>query len=196
MTKEDLKKRCKLKDMPEPPKYFDSHSDIFFVPGVERQVNVQHILKDNQTKMRIRKFLPDSSEDQLQQEIEVALKFAESRIAHDFSVVVPHFFPAKQLMQLLVPIRLPSVPDSSRFHLAAVYSPVKSNEGKIIYYNCPTLLTLGMAFTNARLVKKINHHWLRLEDLDSLSQDEEGEDVYFNYEDPEEQYIHQHEHEL
>jgi len=128
--------------------YFDNFEDLVYDTRLDLRVNIDHILEDEQNKLRIPETyrnLPNLPMLFLGS----AIEYAKVRIKENYKAAVPQYFNGK--IQFLIPISLgdPSVVDLS---LAV------GKDGGI--YTGHTCLTLDMAYNNARLIAKPESDWL------------------------------------
>lgn len=128
--------------------YFDSYEDIIYDTRLDLRVNIDHILEDENNRLRIPEQYRDSPNLPMLF-LGAAIEYAKVRIMENYKAAVPQYFNGK--IQFLIPISLgdPSVVDLS---LAV------GKEGGI--YTGHTCLTLDMAYNNARLIAKPESDWL------------------------------------
>jgi hypothetical protein len=188
-------------DLPRRAQYYNMRSDTFMDPSLRIYPDWEHILVENAGRMPepfLRKALPafefknpralgrDERRDywhalgdairadqeaynDLQQRFGAALNIALKRVEMNFRTVVPMYYSKSNRMSLLLPIRLL---DEEQPDLALVLDKDKG------VYSAPTVLTLDMAYQDARLIAKPESSWLRLdkvEDSDLGSNDNDDE---------------------
>ena len=88
----------------------------------------------------------------LNQELDNAIGLARKIVASDYAAAVPTFYPTKNSFALMLPLSFdnPSVIDCA---LVAVKNQSGAYEGV-------TLFTIGMAYSNARILRKPDAHWM------------------------------------
>ena len=88
----------------------------------------------------------------LTQELDNAIGLARKIVASDYAAAVPTFYPTKNSFALMLPLSFdnPSVIDCALV-------TVKNQSGA---YEGVTLFTIGMAYSNARILRKPDAHWM------------------------------------
>lgn len=81
-----------------------------------------------------------------------AIELAQKRVEWNFKTAVPAFYPTKNSMSLLLPLDLT---DDERPDVALVVELVESGA-----YLGQTILTMNMAYNNARLISRPDSDWL------------------------------------
>ena len=86
---------------------------------------------------------------------DAAVKLAMKKVRWNFGMAVPMFYPTRRSYSFLLPLALenPSVVD-----LALVINKIKDSCN---HYQAQTILTMGMAYNNARLLRRPETPWLR-----------------------------------
>ena len=86
---------------------------------------------------------------------DAAVKLAMKKVRWNFGMAVPMFYPTRRSYSFLLPLALenPSVVD-----LALVINKIKDSNN---HYQAQTILTMGMAYNNARLLRRPETPWLR-----------------------------------
>ena len=80
------------------------------------------------------------------------------RVEWNFKTAIPMYFPTENIMSLLLPL---SIMDDEKVDAALVVEKTKSGN-----YLGHTILTLEMAYSNARLVSRPDSDWLAVEKID------------------------------
>lgn len=134
--------------LPEMANYVDQAEDFIYDPALELRQNAEHIIAENRDRFPVT--FDAYSDFQLQNLLSGAFGNAVGRVRRNFRVAVPQYHRGR--VQLLLPLCLtdPSEPD-----LAAV---VEKMDG---YYRVATCLTLDQAYSNARLLGRVDEVWLR-----------------------------------
>lgn len=139
---------------PHRAQFFQDARDLIYDYRLTIYPNLEHIFGDERNRQRLpeelKGFEPDALVDQFVGKIEKTKK----RLAANYKLAVPHYYPAEKCMQLLIPITL--TPNSSEIELALA---LERQQGLNRYIG-RTCLTLEMAYNNARLIVKPEVDWL------------------------------------
>lgn len=176
--------------LPQRAEYFHRKEDLLFDPSKPLQRDVDHILLDNMERLPkefLEEELRNSSEaldciektfesedesaqqaayDRLREIVQAdprlkrrlinrlddAIEVAQKRVEWNFKTAVPAFYPTKNTMSLLLPLDLT---DNERPDVALVVELVESGA-----YIGQTILTMEMAYNNARLISRPDSDWL------------------------------------
>ena len=90
--------------------------------------------------------------------IENAIKDAIKRVHWNFKTAIPIYYPGQKQISLLLPL---SLKRKDRIDVALVLEAVENGA-----YIAHTILTLQMAYTNARLITRPDSDWLTAESID------------------------------
>ncbi len=158
-----------LRHFPSPPdlaEYVSDPADLVYDWRRRLMPAYDHILTDN-----IDRFPADLSTHPVRakQALDAAIEWAVKRARRNYKVIVPQWYPklGEAGAQFLLPLDLTGEPGAD---LALVVSAV----GK--FYRGHTVLTLDMAYTNARLVARPDSEWLKPTPLPLRLMDEGDED--------------------
>ncbi|TXD37769.1 DUF3825 domain-containing protein [Lujinxingia vulgaris] len=134
--------------LPDIATYFEDPTDVVFDPRMEVRKNIEHIIAEN--RERLPEEFDGMGDFQLQTLLTGGFENALARVRRNYRIAVPQYHRGR--IQLLLPLclRQPSEAD-----LAAV---VERREG---YYRVATCLTLDQAYSNARLIGRLDDNWLR-----------------------------------
>lgn len=140
-------------NLPPLAEYFDDPAELLFDRRLQLFINIDHIM-DNLSRFPV--YLR-GEEFMARQLIESARLQTEKRVYRNYKTAIPHYYRERGRegrLQLLLPVFLnnPSSPD-----LALTVS--KNEDGSA--YLSSTVLTLDMAYCNARLLSKPDTEWLR-----------------------------------
>jgi hypothetical protein len=117
---------------------------------------------------RMREFI-DKQKDYSYEECKAKLKDSVERAIKqtdlNFRTVLPMYYPQDDLISLLFPLSLGGNPDEPEPDVGLV---VRKEEPSGNYFGV-TILTLDMAYSNARLVARPESYWLRADKIQSLS---------------------------
>lgn len=135
-------------ELPKHPTYIEDPADVIFDPRYRIELNYDHIVEDNKERLpevlqgnaRIAKHTLNSAVDSIM-----------SKLERNYKIAVPSWHKSK--LTLMVPLYLTSdtAPD-------VVLALDKDKEGKV--YRGKTILTLDMAYVNARLIIRPDSQWL------------------------------------
>jgi hypothetical protein len=151
----------KLKEfnpLPQRASYFDDPTKLIYDTRLDLRIDYNHIMTHN--KERFPQSFQSVNDHQLQISLEGAVKLAKKRVERNYKTAVPQYFTDKNAregkLQLLLPLCLtePSIAD-----VALAIDIVTPEDGKR-YYSAETVLTLDMAYNNARLLCKPDTEWL------------------------------------
>lgn len=177
--------------LPEPPVYFRSLHDMFYDIGASEPVmDYEHILLENVDRLPreylleycnggeledfIRKtpyelgISADRYNEDLAARIRADMRFyrrligrfresvgiAIKRVRWNYKTAIPMYFPTRNIMSLLLPLALV---DDDQADVALVVERLDNGN-----YLGHTILTLQMAYNNARLVCRLESDWLRV----------------------------------
>jgi cold shock CspA family protein len=140
----------KFQSYPELTNYFDDPSVLLYDRRCELYMDIDHIINDN-----ISRFPPElkSNPHLARQALIAARTMTQKRVFRNYKTAVPQFH--RGAVQLLLPLCLMS---PGRADLALVVSR-KSTEDR--QYRGETVLTLDMAYNNARLLSRPDSDWLK-----------------------------------
>ncbi len=141
-----------LEHFPHPPDYVtytDDPADYYYDWRRDLKVDLRHVVEDNLDRFPVA--LRDDSYG-LELRLDAAVERAKKRVRRNYKAAIPMWYPAANKVQLLLPISLtgPNVVD-----LALVVS----RHGE--HYRGNTVLTVGMAYSNARLLARPDSDWLQ-----------------------------------
>ncbi len=134
---------------PQMATFFDKITDVIFDPDLEINTDDIHIIDDNFDR------IPAQYRDRKKSEIfalfQAAIEFARIMARRNYKLVVPQYYMGQ--IQFLMPIYL-----SGEFSGAPDFALVLQKMGDV--YRGNTILTLDMAYQNARLIAKPDTTWL------------------------------------
>ena len=138
--------------LPELANYFKSGADLIFDTSRELRTR-DHVFRDRKSRFLEIPGLPDDlqKEDALRRAFEEAIRLAERRVRRNYKTAIPMYSPPRDRIQLLLPLCIVS---KKRADLALLVDPYEQvNMGW-------TVLTLDMAYNNARLLARPDSEWL------------------------------------
>ncbi|GAB4286232.1 MAG: hypothetical protein Fur0025_18580 [Oscillatoriaceae cyanobacterium] len=143
--------------LPEVASYFQKSSDLVYDISLdEPRVDYDHIINKQKNRERFPKPFDSMTDYQLQNAIIAGIKQAMKRVKRNYKTAIPQYFwdknAAEGELQLLLPLCL-SNPSKADVALA-----VKRTNN---VYSVETILTLDMAYNNARLLARPDREWLQ-----------------------------------
>lgn len=140
--------------LPERATYFDHPADLLYDPRLDLRVQYEHIVND-----RVERFpeILRTDERRRTESVRQAVQHAIFRVEQNYKTAIPQYRFAPRddsdpgKLQLLLPLCLVDV---SRADLALSIDKV----GDV--YRSATVLTLDMAYNNARLIARPDKEWL------------------------------------
>ena len=189
--------------LPRRPQYFKRKEDLLFDTDRELRRDVDHILLDNINRLprdflleemrtsaeapavieraytsqdpgerilafdELREIIEDDPriKRRLINRLDDAIELAQKRVDWNFKTAVPAFYPTKNTMSLLLPLDLT---EDDRPDVALVVELMESGA-----YIGQTILTMRMAYNNARLICRPDSDWLntslKLSDAETLA---------------------------
>lgn len=141
----------KLKDfqpLPEIATYINEASDLVFDTKLDIEVNYEHIFDNNQERLpevlKGNRVLAISS-------IKGSVELLKEKILRNYKIAIPHWYEGK--IQLLLPLNITS--DSVADLALVAYKDKDRN-----IYKIKTVLSMDMAYIDARLITRPDSEWL------------------------------------
>ena len=131
---------------PDIANYFSDPSELLYDTRIELVVDVDHVIGDN--KERFPSEL-QGNDFAMRSALDSAISSAKRRVRRNYKTAIPQFY--RGSLQLLLPLCLVR-PDRADLAL------VVARENQV--YRASTVLTLDMAYNNARLVARPDTEWL------------------------------------
>lgn len=131
---------------PDIANYFQEPSELLYDTRIELVVNPEHVINDNRHRF------PEQLRDNpfaLKAALDGTIEHAKSRVKRNYKTAIPQFY--KNRIQLLLPLCLIT---PERADLALVIAREHA------VYRGSTVLTLDMAYNNARLIARPDNEWL------------------------------------
>ena len=129
---------------PKVPQFFSNPADIYFDPNKELIKNIDHILDDNFERFDAK--LHEKGKSYIQALLNNALDLTITKCKRNYRIAVPQYYRGK--VTYLLPVTI----DDQLMSVA-----VESINGR---YRVNTILTLEMAYKNARLLMKPEVDWI------------------------------------
>jgi cold shock CspA family protein len=131
---------------PDLPNYFTDPSELLYDTRVELVVDVDHVIGDNKDRFPAELQANDFA---MRSSLDGAISAAKRRVRRNYKTAIPQFYRGR--LQLLLPLCLVQ-PERADLALVA------AREHEV--YRASTVLTLDMAYNNARLVARPDTEWL------------------------------------
>lgn len=145
--------------MPELATYFqgDSFKNLVFDHNLDFRINTSHILEDRLERFLSIPNLPEFLRDreQLRSKFDTAVELAKRRVRRNYKTAIPTFNRGK--INLLLPL---CIVKKDTADLALLVERRTDYDGKSDFYVGWTVLTLDMAYNNARLLARPDTEWL------------------------------------
>jgi Domain of unknown function (DUF3825) len=145
----------RFEKLPDRATYFDDPADLVYNPDFDLRIQYEHIVNDRVERFPISL---QSDEARRTEVVRQAVQHARFRIEQNYKTAIPQYYwsthddsdPGR--LQLLLPLCLEDV---SRADLALSVDKVG------LVYRAATVLTLDMAYNNARLIARPDNEWLQ-----------------------------------
>jgi hypothetical protein len=140
-------KLTNISPAPQLAHYFAEPWELIYNTSMDLRVDANHIIDDN-----LHRFPDDMTTNKfaLAQALNGTIEDAKKRVKRNYKTAIPHWY--RGALQLMLPLCLRS-PDEADLAL------VVSQEQKV--YKGWTVLTLEMAYNNARLIARPDREWLQ-----------------------------------
>lgn len=140
--------------LPQRAQYFDDPSELLYDSRKPLRKDLNHIIEQNRERFP-EPYRPDPETHRLRIALEGAIDHALKRVRQNYKTAVPQFYwphgQGRGQLQLLLPLCMTS---PSQVDLALTVS----RQGDV--YLASTVLTLDMAYNNARLIARPDSDWL------------------------------------
>lgn len=176
--------------LPQPPCYFERGEQLFFDVNRQLLTDFDHIIIDNADRLplqflseqftdcreaadivselrtaqdnfrkrelyeQLRQILTDNNRlfVRIQNRIKDSIELARKRVTRNYKTAIPSYYPKRNSMSLMLPLCLT---DEEEPDIALVVEQTPSGN-----YQGQTILTLGQAYIDARLLCQLNSEWL------------------------------------
>lgn len=157
-------------DVPKIARYFSRCEDVVFDASYEVHLNDDHIFVDGVERGRLPKYAAEYAAcngdpaaiellvSRIARDFQSALDRAKLLAERNYKLAVPQYWPETGEIQFLLPIYLGEREEAEKPECALALS--LDTEGRYHYYRGETILTLDMAYNNARLLAKPDVFWL------------------------------------
>lgn len=166
-----------LHDFPKLANYFEKKEDVLYDASLEIMLNDEHIFEDGLAEGRIPMFRdeyekckddPDELKSlhiRVQSRVQTAIQRARLLAERNHKLALPQFWKEKSEVQFLLPLYMEETEYTGRPQCALALRRSKSGR----YYEGATILSLDMAYSNARLIARPDVTWLNRGEVDELS---------------------------
>lgn len=100
----------------------------------------------------------------IKNELEASVNLAKKRVACCYKTAIPTYYPEDNTMSFLLPLEIVK---AGHVDVALVVEKIVNDKGEIVKYECPTILPLEWAYSDARLVTKPDGDWLMADKIDT-----------------------------
>jgi hypothetical protein len=138
-----------IRPLPNIPTYISDPGDLIYDTRIALEVNYSHILDDN-----MERFPPELQNNQTMalRVLKGAIEALKDRIVRNYRIAVPHWYEGN--IQLLLPLNLVSSDNAADLVL------VVDKDKLAGVYKARTILTMDIAYMNARLIAHPGRNWL------------------------------------
>ncbi len=154
-------------------KYFTDYREVMFDPQLPISLNDSHIFEDGVERGRLPKYQEEYEQikddpnkkallcARIARDFSSAIERARLLAQRNYKLAVPQYWIETHEIQYLLPIYLGEREENGRPECALALRLVQT--GRAPYYRGATILTLDMAYNNARLLAKPDVFWLNTE---------------------------------
>lgn len=148
--------------LPEPANYIINPADFIFDATKEMDYSLTHILDYRQHRLpKIIETIPEQYREDI---IVNRMREAHRRLKRNYKLAVPQYSPRLDEIQLLIPV---CIKEKTIADCALAVRKIDD------VYVAKTILTMDMAYNNARLITRPDPEWLRpLKDADDIEEDD------------------------
>lgn len=137
-----------FRPLPGIASYIDDPADLVFDASFTFEVNYDHIFEENQD--RLPNVLRDNRTLAISA-IQGSIQLLKEKVLRNYKLAIPHWYEGK--IQLLLPLNITSEQEAD---LALVADKDRARH----IYRIRTLLTMDMAYVDARLITRPDRDWL------------------------------------
>jgi hypothetical protein len=137
-----------FRPLPEIATYIDDTSDLVFDPKFDIEVNYDHLFEDN--KDRLPEVLQNNRMLAISA-IQGSIQLLKDKVKRNYKIAIPHWYRGR--IQLLMPLNITNEHQADLALVAAKDAGAK-------LYRIKTVLTMDMAYMDARLITRPDRDWL------------------------------------
>lgn len=161
-----------LLEMPKIANYFEKKEDVLYDASLEIMLNDEHIFEDGLKAGRIPMFREEYQQSKnnpeavknlhvrVQARVQTAIQRARLLAERNHKLAVPQFWKEDAEVQFLLPLYMEEAEYTGKPQCALALRRSKSGN----YYEGATILSLDMAYNNARLIARPDITWLNRKD--------------------------------
>jgi hypothetical protein len=138
-----------IRPLPDIPTYISDPSDLIFDTRLDLEVNYNHILDDNIARFPVEL---QNNKTMALRVLKGAIESLKDKIIRNYRLAVPHWHEGK--IQLLLPLNLVSSDNAADLVL------VVDKDKQSGVYKARTIITMDIAYMNARLIAHPGRNWL------------------------------------
>lgn len=165
LTEYELRRERIFRLMPERFVFFQQFHELYYNPAISITIYTTHILSEDESHGRLHMLFPEADNTMLLTYLDGAISKMKSRVSQNSRTVVPQFFNGR--IQLLLPLSFTAdrtvslvIPvEKSEVPLRAGEERDPRNPAHWQYLGA-TVLTVEMAYNNARLLNSLESEWL------------------------------------
>ncbi len=169
-TEREIARNFKENELPGIAKYFQKREQVVFDASLDIHLNELHVYRDGVSRGRLPKYkeeyerLKDNPEElelliaRIDRDFKSARDRARLMAERNYKLAVPQYWRETGKIQFLLPIYLGEREEAEVPQCALALDC--DDTGRIPYYRGATILTLEMAYNNARLLAKPDVFWL------------------------------------
>jgi Domain of unknown function (DUF3825) len=137
-----------FRPLPAIASYIDSATDLVFDTTFEIEVNYDHLFDDNRD--RLPEVLRDNQTLAISA-IQGSIELLREKVIRNYKLAIPHWYRGR--IQLLLPLNLTSEHEAD-------LALVAERDAEARLYRIKTVLTMDMAYMDARLITRPDREWL------------------------------------
>lgn len=137
-----------FRPLPDIATYIDNASDLVFDTNYKIEVNYEHLFNENRDR------LPDVLKDEPMlaiSAIQGAMGLLKNKVNRNYKLAIPHWYRGR--IQLLLPLNLTNEHEAD-------LALVAERDQSASLYRIRTVLTMDMAYMDARLITRPDRDWL------------------------------------
>lgn len=136
------------KPLPDLPTYIKDPADLVFDTTLDLEINTEHIIDQNKDRLPT---VLQANRRLAMTALNGSIESLKSKVLRNYKVAIPHWYENK--MQLLLPLNLT---DDNNADVALVIDKDKQRN----IYRATTILTMDLAYIDARLITRPDREWL------------------------------------
>ena len=147
--------------LPDPANYIINVQDFIYDPKNDEDYSLSHIFERQERLPRVILTIPEEFREDV---IVNRMRMAFKRLKRNYKLAIPQYSPRLKEIQLLVPL---CIKDKLNADCALAVQKIDG------VYVAKTILTMDMAYNNARLITRPDGDWLKLlNESDGIDEDD------------------------